>query len=106
MRRRRFLVLLSMVPLWRTAAAAEMRGVAEVRDGETLTLGDGSEIRLAGILAPRPPLGWSPERPWRAAVEAKAALSALALGRDVELRRSGEVERDRYGRILAQVYRD
>src|SRR5213076_2420124 len=79
--------------------------VAAVPDGETLTLADGREVRLAGILAPRPPLGWPPERPWRLAEQAKAALAELASGRRVELRRDGDAEGDRYGRVLAQVYR-
>lgn len=56
--------------------------VAAVRDGRTLTLADGREIRLAGIEAP--PDG--------------TALRALTAGRNLRLERIGD---DRYGRVIA-----
>jgi endonuclease YncB( thermonuclease family) len=63
-------VALSVCP---PAAACELsepqRGtVAQIIDGETLTLTDGSTVRLMGAKAPIPPLGWrgdDPRRPSR-----------------------------------------
>lgn len=77
--------------------------VASVEDGETLVLTDGRKVRLAGIKAPSPPLGWKGEEPWPFVAEAKKALSALATDQEVELK-FDERQTDRYGHILAQVY--
>jgi endonuclease YncB( thermonuclease family) len=63
--------------------------VSAVIDGRTVRLSDGREVRLAGI-----------EVPERDA--AKAALEALASGREVTLMRLGR-ETDRYGRAVALV---
>ena len=79
------------------------RAVTGVIDGETLSLDDGSEVRLVGALTPRPPDAaldvsfWPPER------EAKAALESLVLGRSVTLAYAGR-KSDRYGRTLAHVF--
>ncbi len=90
----------------RTACALEpgpTRAVTNVIDAETLTLDDGSEVRLIGALSPRSPDAalevsfWPPER------EAKAALERLILGRSVTLAFSGR-RADRYGRTLAHVF--
>jgi len=78
-------------------------GVASVVDGETLELTDGRIVRLIGIKAPSPPLGWKDEDPWPFVAEAKAALSKLASGATVELH-FDERGSDRYGHVLAQVY--
>jgi len=67
--------------------------VAAVRDGRTLALRDGSEVRLAGIEAPD----------GAQAAAAKAALEALATG-TLALKRLGLEERDRYGRLMAFAY--
>jgi len=91
------LLLSSALPL--RAAPFE---VATIVDGITLTLADGRAVRLAAILAPDPPLGWKGGT-WRLAQAARTALSNLALGHGVELR-GGEI--DRYGRVVAQVYRE
>ena len=80
-----------------------MRTVARVLDGETLTLDDGSVVRLIGALAPRArdagaaPGAWPPES------EAVKALSDLVLGKKVKLAFGGR-HKDRYGRYLAQVF--
>lgn len=80
------------------------RTVARIIDGETLGLDDGSEVRLAGALAPRAydasaaTADWPPER---AAVE---ALTALAKGRNVVLGYVGTARRDRQNRHVAQVF--
>jgi len=65
--------------------------VAAVRDGRTLLLRDGNELRLAAIETTD-------------AGETQAALTVLALGRTVTLKRLGPDERDRYGRLVAFVF--
>ncbi|HTO63837.1 MAG TPA: thermonuclease family protein, partial [Bradyrhizobium sp.] len=68
--------------------------VRAVLDGRTVALADGREARLAGIEAP---------------AEAKAALHAMAEGREVTLGRLGPgsgPETDRYGRLVAVMSLD
>jgi micrococcal nuclease len=96
--------------LWPLAATngapAEKSGrVATVVDGETLVLADERQVRLVGIDAPRVPLGAARDMIWRQAEAAKAALAELAQDRRVTLRYGG-VTSDRYGRVLAQLYRE
>ena len=62
--------------------------VVGVRDGRTLQLGDGRELRLAAI---------------EAGDESRAALQALAGGATLRLARLGE-DRDRYGRLVAFAF--
>jgi endonuclease YncB( thermonuclease family) len=63
--------------------------VRAVLDGRTLALADGREVRLAGV---------------EVSTEAKAALQALAEGREVTLGRLGAgPETDRYGRLVAAM---
>ena len=76
--------------------------VAEVIDGDTLRLGDGTTVRLVGIEAPKPPPGRH-DRTSALAAAAKAALGELALGKAVTLIYGG-TRQDRYGRLLAHVY--
>jgi micrococcal nuclease len=106
--RRSFLFL--AFALWPRAAAhaapADEPGrVAAIADGDTLILDDGRRVRLIGIDAPRAPLGPARNTPWRQEEAAKAALAELARGRAVSLHYGG-APLDRYGRALAQVYRD
>jgi endonuclease YncB( thermonuclease family) len=68
--------------------------VVAVRDGRTLALREGGEVRLAGIEAPEGAQG----------AAAKAALEALVLAGPLTLKRLGTQDRDRYGRVLAFVY--
>jgi endonuclease YncB( thermonuclease family) len=77
--------------------------VAAVIDGETLKLADGRIVRLIGAKAPMPPLGFRGDDPWPMVEEAKAALTRLAAGQDVELRYGG-TKTDRHGYALAQVF--
>jgi endonuclease YncB( thermonuclease family) len=71
--------------------------VAAVRDARSLLLADGREVRLAGIEAARTgDLG---------AEAAIAALTSIAAGREVTLKRAATRE-DRYGRIPAYVFTD
>ena len=72
---------------------SETGTVAAVLDGETLRLTDGKIVRLIGAKAPMPPLGWRGDDPWPMVDEAKEALSALAVGRAVELRFGGRAAR-------------
>ncbi|MFZ0104485.1 MAG: thermonuclease family protein [Pseudolabrys sp.] len=62
--------------------------VASVRDGRTLLLADGGELRLAAI---------------EVAEESRDALQSLVGGRDLRLKQLSP-ERDRYGRIVAFAY--
>jgi endonuclease YncB( thermonuclease family) len=64
--------------------------VAGIRDGRTLMLGDGRELRLAAI---------------EVGDDSRAALQLLVDGRDLRLEQLGP-ERDRYGRLVAIVYAD
>jgi endonuclease YncB( thermonuclease family) len=82
---------------------AETGMVADVLDGDTLKLTDGRIVRQIGAKAPKPPLSWRGDDPWPLVDEAKAALSALASGKPVELRFGGQ-RQDRHGYLLAQVF--
>jgi endonuclease YncB( thermonuclease family) len=62
--------------------------VASVRDGRTLLLADGRELRLAAI---------------EVTEQSRAALQALATGRALRLARLGP-EHDRYGRLVAFAF--
>ncbi|HJT07889.1 MAG TPA: thermonuclease family protein [Stellaceae bacterium] len=75
--------------------------VAAVVDGGEMILADGRHVRLVGIEAPHPAAAHA--RAWPYAAEAKAALETLVVGQEVELRFAGN-RRDRWGRILAQVF--
>lgn len=66
------------------------------RDGATIRLADGREVRLAGLAA-LSDLDGSPE----IARQGTAALDALVAGRRLQLH--GSAETDRYGRLIAQV---
>jgi endonuclease YncB( thermonuclease family) len=82
-----------------TAQSAE---VAEVIDGDTLRLADGTLVRLAAIEAPKRPLGGSTATPWPPADAARAALAALVAGRTVTLA-TIDPQSDRYGRLRAHL---
>ncbi len=86
-------------------AAADQHRVAAIINGDTLSLDDGRRVRLVGIEAPRPPLGLPPDVPWRLAEATKVVLAEIAQDREVTLRYDG-AQGDRYGRVLAQVYRE
>ncbi len=64
--------------------------VAAVRDGRTLLLDDGRELRLAAIEVPE---------------GSRAALQSLAAGHSLRLARVG-AEHDRYGRLVAFAFID
>jgi endonuclease YncB( thermonuclease family) len=109
---RSILALVLLWPTMRVGAAAFVTltpageaHVTEVSDGATLALDDGRHVRLVGILAPNPPPGRKDGAPWKLADEAKTALSDLALHHLVTLKIGG-AETDRWGRTLAQLYRE
>ena len=77
--------------------------VAQIIDGETLALTDGTIVRLIGAKAPSPPLGWRGDDPWPMVAEAKQALERLAAGAEIELRYGGR-RVDRHGYALAQGF--
>lgn len=83
---------------------AGVRHVATgVVDAATLSLDDGSEVRLAGTLPPSRPLtAAASDRPWEPERAAAAALSARALGASIEVFAEAR-SRDRYGRLVAHV---
>lgn len=96
-RRRSRALAIAVLPLLLDAAAAETpcklsalgsATVAGVRDGRTIVLGDGRELRLAAIEAPD---------------ESRAALQALAGSGPLRLEKLG-AERDRYGRLVAFAF--
>lgn len=73
--------------------------VAAILDADTLRLGDGREVRLAGVMAPKA----TPTGPGSAPAEAaRAALAAAIEGRSVELV-YGEKPLDRHRRLVAHV---
>ena len=80
------------------------RTVARAIDGETLRLDDGSEVRLAGALAPRGFDAGLQEVNWPAATSATQALAAFTEGRNVVLGYTGQAKRDRHNRHMAQVF--
>lgn len=92
--------------LARPGRAQETTGpwrVAEVVDGDTLTLDDGRQVRLVGLMAPKLSLGRARVPTEPLAEEAKAALVALALDQPVTLWVGGAPQ-DRYGRHLAHLH--
>ena len=80
-----------------------LRTIINVIDGETLTLDDGSQIRLIGALAPRAPDPELTDRSWMPARVAAETLERWALGRAVDLRFDGR-RTDRHGHLLAHVF--
>lgn len=82
---------------------ADAPGVVQtVVDGDTVVLQDGREVRLVGIQAPKIPLGRPNFKAWPLGEEAKAALSRLSLGQEVEVRLAPSAM-DRHGRVLAHL---
>lgn len=79
------------------AAGAEASVVRSIIDGDTLVLTDGRRVRLAQVDAP--------ETEECFGTQSTLALSALAAGKTVTLRRPAEgPATDKYGRTLADVH--
>ena len=83
------------------SAKAESVRVARALDGDTLALADGRTVRLAGILAPKAPLGAS-DADWPLADATAAALQALVADRPFALR-PALPNLDRHGRIVGYL---
>jgi len=85
--------------------AAEIVKVVRVVDGDTFTASaDGRvfTVRMAAIDAPETSKsGQDPGQPY--AWKARAHLAEMSLNHEVRIRRHGT---DRYGRVLAEVFRD
>ncbi len=77
--------------------------VTQIVDGDTLMLDNGLIVRLVGTQAPHLALGREGLTDWPKADESKQALSDLTLNKPVLLRYGGE-EKDRYGRLLGQLF--
>lgn len=77
--------------------------VAAVDSGDSLSLEDGTQVRLAGVQAPEP--ARADRSAWPLAEASAAATGAAMLGRDVTLWHP-EDRHDRWGRSLAHVVRD
>lgn len=77
--------------------------VAQVLDGETLLLHDGSQVRLVGILAPRAGDVGAKPGAWPSEIAARAELEAMALGKAVLLSGTAN-QQDRYGRHVAHAF--
>jgi micrococcal nuclease len=97
--------LLSSYSAW---AGGECKGddggaslVAEIRGGDTLILRDGRAVRMAGVLIPR--RGAEGDIAMKAREIAEKQIADLLLGQTVELHLD-ERQRDRYGRVLAQLF--
>ncbi len=98
---RRVLLLLAVLALTTAAGASDTRRVADVVDGDTLTLADGARVRLVQIDTPE--LGGG-ECYSRAA--AKALRRLTPTGTTVALERDAALDAvDRYGRLLRYVWR-
>jgi micrococcal nuclease len=82
---------------------AEAEAVAPERalDGDTVLLDDGREVRLAGIVAPKAPLGQSAEA-WPFDLASRTALQRATADRVMELRLAGRSP-DRYGRLVGYL---
>lgn len=109
----RWLWLILAVVLWPVAvlAAGVQDGgravVSQVMDGDTVLLDDGRLVRLVGLNAPERPGATKGRHDPRLQVfgsESQAHLKILVKGRTVILRHGG-ARHDRYGRVLAQLYR-
>jgi len=95
-------VAVAVLLLGVAAHAADDHGsVSRALSGGILQLGDGREVRLAGIRVP----GAAGPAPSDAALKAQAALAALIDGHEVRFQPARQ-ERDRYARVVAQVWRD
>jgi endonuclease YncB( thermonuclease family) len=79
--------------------------VTRIIDAETVALDDGSEVRLAGAMAPRARDAGAKAGAWPLESRAIDALTALVLGKPVELAYGSE-QADRYGRRRAHLFFD
>ncbi len=86
-----------VIALLEKAGSSNNVYVSSVIDGDTIKLNTGDIVRLIGLNAP--------ESGQKCYSKAKNKLSALVLGRDVELEKDID-STDQYGRLLRYVYTD
>lgn len=79
--------------------------VADISDGDTVTLTDGRIVRLVGIQAPKITLGRRNFAPWPLGQPARDYIGQLAMGRKFRLFAGGR-HYDRHGRMLAHMVRE
>jgi endonuclease YncB( thermonuclease family) len=97
----RVLISAALLLLPLSAAAAELRGIAEVVDGDTLRI-EGIPVRFNSIDAPETGQLCEREgRPWLCGDGSTEALRLLAEGREVVCITDGT---DRYQRIVAECW--
>ena len=77
--------------------------VVEVRKPGILLLSDGREVRFANLLLPYPPPGLSQIAEWSALDDVVRTIKHLFFGKTIYLV-FGKYHKDRYGRLVAQVY--
>lgn len=75
--------------------------VAEIRGGDTLILQDGRSVRLFGALLPR--RGREGDSATKPREDAEKQIAELVMGQVVQLQLD-ELRRDRYGRVMAQIF--
>lgn len=83
------------------AGRAETVAIEQAVDGDTLRLDDGRLVRLAGVAAPKAPLGRKPAD-WPVGEASRAAIEQAAAGKVLELREVAGSP-DRHGRIVGQL---
>ncbi len=83
--------------------AGEIDIAARIIDGDGCVLNSGLSVKLASIEAPHPASRYQNRLAWPFADEARAALSGLIKGRNVQLFYGG-AKRDRYKRAIAHIY--
>ena len=76
--------------------------VVKIRDGDTVTLSTGQEIRLVGIQAPKTHQSIQRAPAWPHSLEAREALVFRLLNRNVRFAYAGNIM-DRHGRGLAHL---
>lgn len=99
-----FVLLVLCLFCWATAIAAEDHPeeiVAVCFDGDTVKLKDRRVVRLAGIDAPEKAHKDSPAQYY--SKQAKETLEALVRGQKVKLEFPGIKEKDRHGRLVANL---
>mgnify|MGYP005656884733 FL=1 len=91
---------------WNNLTMGGTSRIIQIIDGDTVVLtppiNGATEVRLVGIQAPKLALGRTGFQAWPLGEESKAALSALALGKDVTLFFGGR-KMDRHSRLLAHL---
>ncbi len=80
------------------------RTVTRIIDGETVTLDDGTELRLIGALAPRAIDVDGMAGTWQPEAATVEGLRTLVLGKSIALAFTAAARTDRHGRLQAQAF--